>query len=407
VSEEGRLTKTVVERLAGDTDRRPPTEPVSVAARRGDWWQPLGLSASIAAVLFGVVGFSDANLHKAPLPPSVFFAGPPWLAGWIRWDSGWYGMIANRGYWYLPGRQSPVAFFPGYPAAMRAGGWLVGNVFLAGILITLVCGIGFAVLLHRWLAERLPPGAAWTALLVVLLYPYAFFLFGAVYADALFLVCALAAFVLVESGHPLVAGLAGAVATATRPVGAALVVGLWLVARRRDRSTKGVVGAAHDAFPALLSTLGLGAHCAYLWVRFGHPFLFVTAEGAWEQTPGPKTWFKLAYVHYLSTPATTFHYATYLAPPLLTMATLALVPRVTRRFGSAYGVYSLLAIGIPAVGSKDFFGMGRYLLAAFPCFAVAGEMLATKPRLRLAVLAASATGLVLLTSAFARGHYVS
>ena len=95
------------------------------------------LSGSIAAVLFGVVGYSDANLRLAPLPPSVFFVGRPWLAGWIRWDSGWYGMIASRGYWYLPGRQSPVAFFPGYPTAMRAGGWLVGNVFLAGILVTL------------------------------------------------------------------------------------------------------------------------------------------------------------------------------------------------------------------------------------------------------------------------------
>ncbi len=382
-----------------------------VAARRTGWrgWRcgpPLRWYASIASVLFGVVGYSTAHLRMAPLPPSVFFPGPWWLAGWIRWDSGWYGMIATRGYWYLPDRQSPVAFFPAYPAAMRIGGWITGNVSLAGILITMLSGAAFAVLLHRWLSERLSPDAARTALLLVLVYPYAFFLYGAVYADALFLVCAMAAFVLVESGHSRWATPFGVVATATRPIGVALVIGLGL--RTAGRSSRhGMAGRARAAAPVLLSGAGFVAWCAYLWVRFGHPFLFATAERAWEQAPGPRTWFKLAYFHSLAAPPTLFHYATYLAPPLLTLAALTLIPGVIRRFGWGYGIYCLLAIGLPAVSSKDFFGMGRYLLAPFPCFAVAGELLATRPRLRVAVLVACGTGLVLLTSAFARGHYVS
>jgi hypothetical protein len=204
-------------------------------------------------------------------------------------------------------------------------------------------------------------------------------------------------------------------------VGVALVVGLWLCALNREAagarlSRNGeaseprrplLAGWLRGAVPALLSTLGLGAYCAYLGLRFGNPLLFLSAERAWEQAPGPRTWLKLGYFHYLTSPPTVFHYATYLAPPLLTLAALVLLPRVVRRFGRAYGVYSLLAVGIPAVGSKDFFGMGRYLLAAFPCFGAAGEVLATKPRLRLVTLVASAAGLVLLTSAFARGHYVS
>src|SRR5688572_33391170 len=39
-----------------------------------------------------------------------------WITrAWAHWDSSWYASIADEGYWYVPGRQSPVAFFPAYP----------------------------------------------------------------------------------------------------------------------------------------------------------------------------------------------------------------------------------------------------------------------------------------------------
>ena len=51
--------------------------------------------------------------------------------------------------------------------------------------------------------------------------------------------------------------------------------------------------------------------------------------------------------------------------------------------------------------------MSRYLLAAFPVFAVAGDLVADRPVLRRAAPAVSGLGLVLLTAAFARGYYLS
>ncbi|MBA3956074.1 MAG: hypothetical protein H0X58_05350 [Acidimicrobiia bacterium] len=67
----------------------------------------------------------------------------------------------------------------------------------------------------------------------------------------------------------------------------------------------------------------------------------------------------------------------YLAHPLLTIAGFALLPRVFRRFGYGYGTYALLVIGLSCLGTKNFFGMARYVMAAFPCFAVAGDLLAS------------------------------
>jgi hypothetical protein len=62
---------------------------------------------------------------------------------------------------------------------------------------------------------------------------------------------------------------------------------------------------------------------------------------------------------------------------------------------------------VPLVGTKDFQGVGRYLLAAFPCFAVLAAMLVDRPRVRLGVLGVGAALLTLLTSAYARGYYVA
>jgi len=86
---------------------------------------------------------------------------------------------------------------------------------------------------------------------------------------------------------------------------------------------------------------------------------------------------------------------------------LAFVPRVFRRFGWGYGVFSLLAVGLAAFSTKDFFGSGRYVLAAFPCFAAAAELLVTHPRLRAWAVGTSAAALMVMTSLFARGSYLS
>jgi hypothetical protein len=61
------------------------------------------------------------------------------------------------------------------------------------------------------------------------------------------------------------------------------------------------------------------------------------------------------------------------------------------------------------VGSKDWQGTGRYLLAAFPVFAVLGLRLVERwsPTARRAVLAASTVMLVFLASGFARGFYLA
>ena len=92
---------------------------------------------------------------------------------------------------------------------------------------------------------------------------------------------------------------------------------------------------------------------------------------------------------------------------VLLLGAIALSPLVLKRLGWGYAVYVLAVLGIPLLGSKDFQGTGRYVLAAFPVFAVVGASLVRRPALRVVWLGSSAVLLLVWTSFYARGYYVA
>jgi len=378
-----------------------------------DRWFPFlafGVAAGVVIAISVLAAFHLPRLH----PFHRQLQGNRWVDAFGWWDGWWYVGIARRGYWFFqPNRQSPVAFFPAYPLEMRYLGQLVGGPLVAGFAITVASGLGVAVLFHRWCVTKLGSAKARLAVLLLLLYPFAFYLMGAVYADALFIVASLAAFLALEHDRPIVAGLAGLVATATRPVGMALVLGLWVLYLER-KGVFGPRGARRRPGPAdaglLLAPLGLVAFCAYLGTRFGEPFAFFEVAGArgWDQPPGFHTWFKVHWVKAMwNGPWTDGHFGHLAINAVATVVTAAFIPAVFRRLGWGYGVYVTIAVLATAAATKDFVGMGRYSLAAFPCFAIAADLLFRRPRLAYAVLAVSGVGLVVLTQLHARGTIVS
>jgi hypothetical protein len=403
----------------------------------------LGVTAVLTAVAAYCAGTGGSGV---PQPVGV----PGWLAGWCQGDGSWYVRIAESGYFYIPGRQSSVAFFPVFPMLLRGFGAVVGDVRIGGWLLGVLAG-GVSVLLFAcWVRTRLPRPAALTAVAVLVVYPYSFFLHGAVYSDGLFLVTAIGAFLLLERRMYWLAGLVGAFATAGRPVGLAVAVGLAVRvleiraearnpgmprpcasgSTERGRSATGEPpGGADPRSPrrpgvrellcavrgigwrqagVLCSVVGLAGWCGYLWLRFGDPLAFLTVQAApgWDQGSGPATWFK---VPYLLAVAHRVPVRLLTAQALAGLGAVLILGRVWRRFGWGYTVYSVIVLVIPIVGTKDFMGLGRYVLAAFPVFAAAGDALAGSRHRwhRTAVLGLSAVLLLVATALFAQGVEVS
>jgi hypothetical protein len=342
--------------------------------------------ALVAVAVYLDFRFSTAVFTFKALPHG--WPRHPWLDVLARYDSGWYYAIARNGYFYNgPGQQSAVAFFPAYPFSMRVVGSLVGDALVGGVLVTLACGAGSAVLFYRWCVGFLGMRTARLALALLLLYPFAFYLFGVVYSDALFLVSALAAFSLLERDRPLLAGLAGMVATACRPVGVALVIGLALRALELRGVFEGpgllprrIVWSRLRIREAgvLVSGLGLVVFSLYLWYRFREPlaFLKVGSSAGWYRTIDLPTVIKANF--YFRWRDYGLNVVTFwlTMQGLFTVGALALVPSIVRRFGRGYGAYVLVAVGMAAVSTPDFVGMGRYVLVAFPVFAVLAARLA-------------------------------
>ena len=91
----------------------------------------------------------------------------------------------------------------------------------------------------------------------------------------------------------------------------------------------------------------------------------------------------------------------------MTALALALVVPTFKRLGLGYGLYALTVVAIPAVSSKDFQGLGRYVIAAFPLFLTAALLLADRPRLRWAIMGGSALALTGCALALGSGAYVA
>jgi hypothetical protein len=162
----------------------------------------------------------------------------------------------------------------------------------------------------------------------------------------------------------------------------------------------------------LLSVSGVAGYCAYLYAKTGdwHAFTTVQAAPGWNQGTGLRTLVKYNFFAEVFRGEHTYAIRLVLQAALMVVFLVA-IPFVFKRFGAAYGTYTAVLIGIPLLGDASFQGAGRYLLGAFPVFALAGVALVHQTRsrtvLRAALLGTSALVLVVLASFFGRGYYLA
>lgn len=345
---------------------------------------------------------------------------PGLLDGWVQFDGPEYLSIAADGY-----QRRQLVWFPVYPLLVRLADGVLGEPVVAAVLVSAAAGAASVVLFWYWTVQQgFSTSTQVWAVAVLMLYPYGWFLYGVVYSDAVFLAAGLGAFLLTERRHYWWAAAAGAVAAASRPSGLAVVAGLLVLALEREGVIR-VPGASAGWANALrlpvvvdrsrwrgrslvpaLSVGGLLAVMAFQWRWWGSPIAFVTEQSNYHDT-GMSSLLKQQYFEAWSQGFDGRHLATTTAQAVLLVVVIGSVPAVGRRFGWGYAVFVLGLAMLPAMSVSTFMGSGRYLLPAFPVFALWGEWLSRRRGLGLAVLAVSGVALAVMSAGFARSWYLT
>jgi hypothetical protein len=340
---------------------------------------------------------------------------------WMRWDSGFFIEIAQHGYqgsYSLTSGNLP-AFFPLYPGLVALFGRLFfGHYILAGILISLAACAGSFWLLYRLVEGRLGAETARRSVIYLAVTPMAVFL-QAVYSESLYLLLALAVFMLAEQGRFVAAGVAAGLALLCRPLGIALFPALALLVWTRTRSVRRVALAMAGSVLFLIYPL-------VLWQQTGNAWRFVHAERYWQRRISPYgpldgLWKAIdaAWDGIRQLSGQVAHPLVETNPDRIAVLNLEdllflivfiwLTVLVWRRLGAPYGLFAALSLAVPLSMPDRFYpllSLPRFGLVVFPFYIVLGQFGARQRADRL-IIGASALMLGATTVQWALGEWVS
>jgi hypothetical protein len=245
---------------------------------RGTEAQLVGLSLLLKVGLFawGLVARSLASGGAIDLG-QVF-------AIWNQWDAPHYLDLATWGYMAHDPGVTPtfgqtgdmdlmIVFYPLFPAAIAVARLVLPDL-VAPIAVSAIALAVAVVLLYRVVARELGEAVGRRAVILLLLFPTAYFLHIG-YTESLFLALALAAFLGARAGRWASAGVAGGLAALTRVNGVVLLPALaaeaWLawLADRRWRVAWAWIG---------LVAVGFGGYLLLNWAVYGDPLAFATIQ---------------------------------------------------------------------------------------------------------------------------------
>ncbi|BAZ14928.1 hypothetical protein NIES4071_67980 [Calothrix sp. NIES-4071] len=229
-----------------------------------------------------------AMLLVAPMLPAPHkgTAATFGLEAFAHWDGGHYRHIATLGYEYVNGKGN-VVFFPLYPLIMRAL-WSIGLSFeVAGTLVSNLAFLIFLYVLYLWLYQYQGEKVARWAVALAALFPLSMFT-AVIYTEALYLLLSTAALRAFDQNKYTQTAIFGALATATRPTGMALIPGFLIAAWKQNKSPKAYLAG-------LATSIGLVCFSIYCAVQYGDSLAFIHAQKAWRENLGFdwQSWWKM------------------------------------------------------------------------------------------------------------------
>jgi Gpi18-like mannosyltransferase len=237
------------------------------------------LSRSVIAIGMQVIAplVSKNPPSYGDSPPLGLVRGFLPQTGWelfSHWDGKWYTKIATLGYSYADdGEQHSVAFYPLFPLLIRGGMALGMRAEIAGVFINSLAFLGALILLYFWVEEQYDSSTARWTTAVLAWCPFSLFC-TVMYTEGLFLLLTASALRAFDRGEYIWAAFWGALTTATRGPGLALIPTFLLTAWREKRPP-----LAYAA--AFASGLGLLCFSLYCAIHLGDALAFVHVQKAW------------------------------------------------------------------------------------------------------------------------------
>ena len=364
----------------------------------------------IFAFLFLAIGL--VSLQESFLAGNLSgYLEQPFLWAWANFDGEHYLSIAYQGYQPLT-----YFYFPAYPATIYFVAQLLGGNFkslvVSGLLIS---NIGFFIaLIGIWRLVKLDykNDIARLAILLLLAFPTSFY-FGSIYTEGMFLALVVWSFYYARKGKWILAGILGALLTATRIVGLALIPALIVEAylQRREKKELNLIPVATGI---LLSLLGIVAYMFYLNKVAGDPLEFFHNVSIFGQQRSsglvllPQVFYRyffkvLPNINYSYFPVV---FVTYLEI-ITALVFLGLTIVGFFKLRLSYAFYLAAGYIIPTL-SGSFSSFHRYVLILFPAFIMSAIWLSKhKKWIKIVIFLILVLGLLIATHLFTRGYWIA
>ena len=402
-------------------------------------WTLLIILFLVLRLLYSAIGFAVA-LGPSPVPEASgvqYDSTIPLLHldkisqllvnVWYRWDTGWYLQLAAFGYIRGSGN---IAFMPLYSWLIHGLAILTGNYLLSALIISNLAALAVFFLLYEVaIFEGLGSRASLMVVFFFALFPTAFFLFAA-YTESIFIALVLGLWLAARRKTWLLAGLLGALATLCRIQGvilSAVLAWLWLASLVENGSARDApLEQARQVMGLLTSRSGWRTIFTRLrtpaWLGILFPALTLagyslvmrlmnlnsisdTFNSYWYIRP-VMPWTGVAlFLQRLFT--TQLIFIDYLDLFFLIVMLILLVIGL-RRVDPAFSLYSFLTVavlftrGTPPTLLMSF---SRYLLVLFPAFLVLGKM--RNQSLRLGLWMLSFTLQILMLFGFLEWRFIA